>query len=76
MDDLNIPIYSVENYTFDGSPENTITSTFPPDRHIKDVEIEFKKSGNSVVTLQAILLVHDHKHTCILLLKTPNGFNL
>lgn len=76
MDDLNISLYSVENYTFGGSPESTSASTFPSDRHINDIEIEFKKSGNSVITLQAILLVHDHKHTCILLLKTPTGFCL
>ena len=70
-----LSIYSVENYT-GGSSERASITTFPPDHHIKDVEIEFRKSGNPVFTVQTILLVHDHKHACILLLKTPRGFRL
>ena len=73
MEDLNI--YDVENYTFGGNPEKAGTGAFPTDQqHVKDVEMEFKKSGNSVITAQTILLAHDHKHACILLLRTPTGF--
>lgn len=63
-------LHSIDSYSFISSESAVRRHGVSTQEHLRNVEIWHKNNASTYNRADAVILVHDHRHPCVLLIKT------